>query len=43
MKKIIEVKGLEKKYAGRTVLNHIDLTICEGEIFGLLGANGSET
>ena len=41
--KIIEVSGLTKKY-GTSVsyaLDHIDLTINSGSIFGLLGPNGA--
>lgn len=38
---IIEVKGLVKRYGTLTALDHLDLEIREGEIFGLLGPNGS--
>lgn len=37
----IEVRGLVKKYGRLTVLDHIDLDISKGEIFGLLGPNGA--
>lgn len=37
----IEVKGLVKKYKEILALDHFDLTVEEGEIFGLLGPNGS--
>ena len=41
--KIIEVSGLSKKYtsANSFALDHIDLTIHSGSIFGLLGPNGA--
>jgi len=41
--KIIEVSGLTKKYASSNsfALDHIDLTIDSGSIFGLLGPNGA--
>ena len=41
--KIIEVSGLSKKYtsANSFALDHIDLPINSGSIFGLLGPNGS--
>ncbi|MBP3887430.1 MAG: ABC transporter ATP-binding protein [Cellulosilyticum sp.] len=38
---VIEVKDLVKRYKDKVVLNHMDLEINEGEIFGLLGPNGS--
>lgn len=37
----IEVKGLVKRYKELVALNHFDLSVEEGEIFGLLGPNGS--
>ena len=41
--KIIEVSGLSKKYTSGNsfALDHIDLTIHSGSIFGLLGPNGA--
>ena len=41
--KIIEVSGLTKKYSSGNsfALDHIDLTINSGSIFGLLGPNGA--
>ncbi|MEV4612666.1 ABC transporter ATP-binding protein [Kitasatospora sp. NPDC049258] len=38
---VIEVSQLRKAYRGRGVLDGVDLTVGEGEIFGLLGANGA--
>lgn len=38
---IITVHGLRKRYGTREVLRDIDLTIDEGEIFGIVGPNGS--
>lgn len=37
----IEVKGLTKSYHGRTVLDGLDLSVSNGTVFGLLGANGA--
>lgn len=37
----IEVKNLVKRYKELVALDHFSLTIQEGEIFGLLGPNGS--
>lgn len=38
---VIRVKDLVKRYGNLTALDHLDLEIREGEIFGLLGPNGS--
>lgn len=38
---MIEVAGLRKAYAGRTVLDGIDLVVRPGEIVALLGRNGA--
>jgi ABC-2 type transport system ATP-binding protein len=37
----IEVKGLAKYFNGFPAVNHIDLTVYKGELFGLLGPNGA--
>ncbi|EXG81262.1 ABC transporter ATP-binding protein [Cryptosporangium arvum] len=37
----ITARGLRKSYAGRTVVDGIDLDINEGEIFAVLGHNGA--
>lgn len=39
--KVIECKNLKKSYGSQPVLDSIDLTINEGEFFGLVGMNGS--
>lgn len=41
MEKTIEVKKLCKSYAGIKAVHNINLSICRGEVFGLLGANGA--
>ena len=38
---IIEVKGLVKRYRELIALDNLDLNIQQGEVFGLLGPNGS--
>ncbi len=38
---IIEVKNLVKKYSGKLAVDHLDLQIEEGIIYGLLGPNGA--
>ncbi len=41
MEKVIEVKGLTKRYQDRVVVNNISFEIFKGDIFGFLGPNGS--
>jgi len=38
---IIQLKGLTKCYGPQTAVDHLDLDIYKGEIFGLLGPNGA--
>jgi len=38
---IIELSGLTKRYGSFTAVDHLDLAIEKGEIFGLLGPNGA--
>ena len=38
---MLETKDLVKKFGRRTVVDHINLTINEGEVVGLLGPNGA--
>ncbi len=40
-KNVIETRGLTKRYNGVVAVDHLDLTIREGEVFGMLGPNGS--
>jgi ABC-2 type transport system ATP-binding protein len=37
----IEVKQLSKSYNGLKAVDNVDITVCRGEVFGLLGANGA--
>ena len=39
---MIHIENLVKRYGDLVSLNHLSLDIHEGEIFGLLGPNGSE-
>jgi ABC-2 type transport system ATP-binding protein len=38
---VIEIAGLRVAYAGRTVLDGVDLTVRPGELVALLGSNGA--
>ncbi len=38
---ILEANNLTKQYGGRTVVNNVSFHVGEGEIVGLLGANGA--
>ena len=38
---VIVLTDLTKKYGNFTAVDHISLSICKGEIFGLLGPNGA--
>lgn len=38
---MIEIQALSKKYGPKKALNNLDLTINNGEIYGLLGHNGA--
>ena len=38
---MIELSGLTKRYGDFTAVDHLDLKIARGEIFGLLGPNGA--
>lgn len=38
---VIQLNGITKKYGDFTAVNHLNLTINKGEIFGLLGPNGA--
>lgn len=39
--KIIEVKGLTKKYKELTAVDNLDLNVYHGDVFGFLGPNGA--
>ncbi len=41
MKKIVEVKNFKMSFNGKTVIKDLDFEVNKGEIFGLLGSNGS--
>ncbi len=38
---VVEVKNLVKRYGDLIALDHLDMEVREGEVFGLLGPNGS--
>ena len=37
----IEVKGLTKAFGPRVVVNHVNITVPRGKIYGFLGPTGS--
>lgn len=41
MSEAVLVEGLTKSYHGKTVVDHLDLSVKSGTVFGLLGANGA--
>jgi len=41
MKEIIKVRNLTTKFGNKIIHDNINLTIYEGEIYGILGASGS--
>src|SRR6266496_1421043 len=38
---VIEVRGMTKRFGELTAVDHVDLTVTAGEIYGFLGPNGS--
>ena len=38
---VIDVRGLTKRFGDRTVVDHFDLKVPRGAIYGFLGPNGS--
>ena len=41
MSEAILVQGLTKTYDGKPVVDHLELSVKRGTVFGLLGANGA--
>jgi ABC-2 type transport system ATP-binding protein len=41
MNAVIDVRGLTKRYGGRTVVDHFNMSVPRGRIYGFLGPNGS--
>ena len=41
MSEAVFVEGLTKAYDGKTVVDHLNLSVKSGTVFGLLGANGA--
>ncbi|MGE3143327.1 MAG: ABC transporter ATP-binding protein [Hyphomonadaceae bacterium] len=39
--RVIDVRGLTKRFGDRTVVDHFDLSVPRGAIYGFLGPNGS--
>jgi len=40
-KLVIDVKGLTKRFGAKLAVDHIDVSVPEGEVWGFLGPNGS--
>src|SRR5205809_818648 len=38
---VIDVRGMTKRFGELTAVDHVDLTVAAGEIYGFLGPNGS--
>jgi ABC-2 type transport system ATP-binding protein len=38
---VIDVRGMTKRFGDVTAVDHVDLTVAAGEIYGFLGPNGS--
>ena len=38
---ILVARGLTKRYGSHLAVDHVDLTIPKGEIYGLVGRNGA--
>jgi len=41
MPPIIETTGLTRRFGGMTAVDHLDLSVAQGEIFGLVGPDGA--
>ena len=41
MSAVVEVEALVKRYDGATVVDHVSLSVAEGEVFGVIGPNGA--
>ena len=39
---MIEIKDVMKSFENKNVLNHLNVTISSGSIFGLIGPNGAQ-
>ena len=38
---VIEVQGMTKRFGELTAVDYVDLTVRAGEIYGVIGPNGS--
>src|SRR5271155_1763219 len=38
---VIRLKGVSRRFGPKTALNHVNLTVPRGAVFGLVGANGA--
>jgi len=38
---VLDVQGLRKRFGAKFALDHIDLSVVEGEVLGILGPTGA--
>lgn len=38
---VIEARDISKQYKDLAALDHVDITVCRGDIYGLIGDNGA--
>lgn len=38
---VLQTKQISKQYKNFTALDHVDMTVCSGDIYGLIGRNGA--
>lgn len=38
---VLNAKGLTKQYKAFTALDNVDMTVYQGDIYGLIGRNGA--
>jgi branched-chain amino acid transport system ATP-binding protein len=39
---ILEISDINKRFGGLEALSNVEITIKEGEVYGLIGTNGSQ-
>ena len=41
MNEVLSIKGLSKSFGAQQVIDHLDISVPEGTVFGFIGQNGS--